>query len=92
MKNYIDKGKILIIYRENYESVRKKQEYQQKNGKRAEQAICGKKKHMANSNIYGRMINATINQIKAKLDNDDVSFFISQNSKNKKKTFNNECW
>ena len=36
-------------------------------GKRDEQAIYGKRRHMANNNIYERMFNATINE---------VSFFI----------------
>lgn len=39
---------------------------------------------MANKNIHERMFNATINQIKAKLDNNEISLYISQKGKNKK--------
>lgn len=41
---------------------------------------------MANKSIYERMVNVTINQIRAKLDNNEILLYISENSKNKKNT------
>ena len=38
---------------------------------------------MASKNISEWMLNATINQIKAKLDNNEISLYISQKGKNK---------
>lgn len=43
---------------------------------------------MANKSIYERMVNVTINQIRAKLDNNEILLYISENSKNKKNTMN----
>ena len=74
MKDYIEKlADTWTTEKDTYISARKRN-LNRKMGKKDEQAIT-----------YERMLNATVNQIKAKLDNNEISLFISQNGKNTKK-------